>query len=260
MLIYSWNMLFRNEKLDDAFHFIKDAEFDIFCLQEVPPEFINRLKTLPYAISCVEELQLISSKRSFPIYSVILTPHEIVLEKKVPIPDTVDFFRTRVVGAILSLLDTEKIQDRHSHASQFADILIKGEKFRVLNLHLVLSCQRERMMEIKTMFQNIEKDQKTIVCGDFNILETFRISLLNYLLGGDIQEWFLYKRERKNMQKLFAENGLRNPLAGKSTHPISSSQLDHILVPQEYAVVSAEVFKNRHGSDHSPVMVGINKF
>lgn len=255
MIIYSWNMLFENERLQEALSFIQANTFDVFCLQEVPMEFLTQLRLLPYNIASIEELQVVSVKRSFPIYSVILTPHAITGESKVVFSDRQYPLRTKIVRFMLTLLQKERIKKWYSHTSQYADIFISGKSIRVFNLHLPLNYPHVRMEELTTMLQNIKDKENTIVCGDFNILGTFYISVLNYLLGGRLRDWFLYKEERSKMEQVFKEKGLINPLKGKSTHPLSQSQLDHILVPESFSVKEATVICNRHGSDHNPIRV-----
>jgi endonuclease/exonuclease/phosphatase family metal-dependent hydrolase len=95
----------------------------------------------------------------------------------------------------------------------------------------------------------------TVVCGDFNTLESPHITILNWLLGGRARDIFAWRNERRNMQKEFAQLKLQNPLRGRSTHPVARSQLDHILVPETFRVTRAEVLPDRRGSDHNPIFV-----
>ena len=97
----------------------------------------------------------------------------------------------------------------------------------------------------------------TIVCGDFNTIESPLVSLLNWLLGGRISDSFLYKRERTHIEKRFVEHELRNPLRGKITHEFAGSQLDHILVSHAFTVKDAGVLSDRVGSDHHPILADI---
>ena len=97
----------------------------------------------------------------------------------------------------------------------------------------------------------------TIVCGDFNTIESPFVSLLNWLLGGSVSDSFSYRRERTHIEKRFVEHELINPLAGGITHPLSQSQLDHILVSRSFSIKNAVILPDRIGSDHHPIRVEI---
>jgi endonuclease/exonuclease/phosphatase family metal-dependent hydrolase len=256
MIIYSWNMLFANQKLDDAFDFIASCDFDIFCLQEVPAEFLPRLQSLPCFFASIDEWHLHTASRTFLIHSVILSKYPIQHTEAISFPDRRTSLLTRFTRYLLNLLSAEKIIKRDKHTAFFADVLVDSRMFRVFNFHLPLSYPLQRMSDfIHAMKQKQSAD--TVVCGDFNILERFYIALLNWLLGGSLLDWFLFWRERKNMEAQFSALELSNPLVGKSTHPISRSQLDHVLVPATAKVMHREVLTNAHGSDHCPLRVQI---
>ena len=98
-----------------------------------------------------------------------------------------------------------------------------------------------------------------IVCGDFNILEYPKGTILNWILGGPFIDALRFTRERTDMEQRFASYRLTNPLRGKATHNYSrKQQLSHILVPQGSAVRQARVFPGYHGSDHRPVLVEVD--
>lgn len=258
LTIYSWNMLYDNKKLDEAFSFVKNSTFDIFCLQEVPEAFLQKLQTLPYSVVYVEELSITSVKRTFPIYCVIISKHPIVHTQSFDFEETVWEVRTKLTRFVLNFLPSERIVSCRARKSFFADISLDGEVIRVFNLHLSLTYPRQRMVEITEAFHNIDT-KEVIVCGDFNILDTLYISLFNWLLGGTFSEWLLYKKERKVMSTLWKKHSLKNPLTGTITHPVSCSQLDHILVQEGRRVVGASVSKSRYGSDHCPIKIVLEK-
>ncbi len=254
MIIYSWNMLFENSKQDEAIAFITESGFDIFCLQEVPHHFFLRLQSLPYYISHVEESIVVSRHRKFPIYSVILSKHKIIHQGEI-LFDTVErTFRVMFTRFFINLFNKEKVIAIHDHKAMFVDIQVNGKALRIFNLHLSLTYPQRRMEELKQVLQSYVKGG-SIFCGDFNILESFHVSVLNWLLGGKVSEWIFYKIERIKMESLFNHFGVVNPLRHRSTHPISHSQLDHILVPQGVKINEARVIHKRYGSDHCPIVL-----
>jgi endonuclease/exonuclease/phosphatase family metal-dependent hydrolase len=98
----------------------------------------------------------------------------------------------------------------------------------------------------------------TIICGDFNIIETPVAKVGNWLLGAPIKEGLPWYNERVIFEKLFKSLSLQNPLSKKGTYKYFNNQLDHILVPENWKVKKAEVIKNSHGSDHYPIFVEID--
>ena len=50
MRIYSWNVLYENKTFEDVYTYLQKLDFDVIALQEVPQDFLDKLKTLPYAV------------------------------------------------------------------------------------------------------------------------------------------------------------------------------------------------------------------
>ncbi len=258
MIIYSWNMFYENKTLDQAFEFIKNSPFDIFCLQEVPEAFLSKLKTLPCEMAYVKEIELTTSSTQFAVYSVTLSKTPLIEQGEASYANTKSNLGSLIIRSIIDLPRAERVTKWENRKSFFITVQNGSEMFQVFNLHLPLTFPAQRMKELIETMSHCKSEKQVIVCGDFNILETFYIASLNWLFGGKLSDWFFYKRERTSMQKYFENLSLSNPLRGHSTHPISRSQLDHILVPQHAKIHKAAVIKNRFGSDHNPIMVEIS--
>jgi endonuclease/exonuclease/phosphatase family metal-dependent hydrolase len=254
MKIYSWNMLFRNRELDRAFQFITESDFDVFCLQEVPEEFLKQLQTLPYSIAFRAEREIPFKKGVLYNYIVILTKHLITTEGEISHQDYWPLLprRARLFIRLMPLFS--KMESRKN---LYADITIRGTSVRIFNLHLILMHPTLRLKEFETAMAERDSSRPTIVCGDFNILEAPHITILNWLLGGQVNDTFLWTRERTHIEKRFVSHELSNPLRGKSTHPLSRSQLDHILVSHSFSIKNADVLSDRIGSDHHPIRVEV---
>src|SRR3989344_4046315 len=249
--VYSWNMLFRNKELDRAFEFIRNADFDIFCLQEVPEEFLARLKTLPLSLDYhsdfiafrtdVDRLLKRGTERN---YVVILSKHPITAQGEIPFPDYWHLLplRTRIFVTLMWPFYFSKITNR---GGLYVDITMGGMPVRVFNLHLILAQPAWRLKEFELAMAKRNSSWSTIVCGDFNTIEAPHISILNWILGGRISDAFLHRRERTDIEQHFVQHELINTLAGSITHPVSRSQLDHILVSQSFSIKSAEVLPDR---------------
>jgi endonuclease/exonuclease/phosphatase family metal-dependent hydrolase len=257
MIIYSWNMLYRNRELDRAFSFIADAEFDIFCLQEVPEAFLKRLKSLPCSISSHLESEKVHRSKRIPMHNVILSRFPIEKEGVIPFSDYWPLlpWRTRLFVNLMPSRFFARVQNR---SGIYADVLTPNGQLRVFNLHLALIHPAIRLEEFERAMAERDSAQATVICGDFNILESFHITPLNWILGGKLADTFLARRERTHIEKRFVEHELTNALRGTMTHPLSRSQLDHILVSHAFTVENAAVLPDRTGSDHHPIFARIS--
>jgi len=256
MTIYSWNMLFTTRERNRAFEFIANTDFDIFCLQEVPNGFLPRLQELGCHIAYVAEGKRLPPYRPITIYSVILSRYPILNQQMIALPDYSDILRlwTKITLCLLRMIPFSKIQNRYG---LYVDIQTPYGKIRVCNLHITLAHPARRAQEFDALFAHYDQNIPTIICGDFNILEKPHITILNWLFGGKVSDALSYRRERTHIEERFVEHSLTNALRGKVTHPLSQSQLDHILVSHEFVIKNAEVLKDRRGSDHHPIRVEV---
>lgn len=250
-------MLNRNAELDRALTFIRSADFDVFCLQEVPHHFLGRLLDLPchHAYS-VERTYPSETTPSATVrdYLVVLSRYPISREARVPIQDYWDDLptRTRFIIRLLRRFHFTRVSERSNF---LVDIETPNGTVHVYNLHLILAHPEWRLCEFESALATRDKARPTIVCGDFNIVESWPMTVLNWLLGGKVREAFYRTQERTSIEKRFVAHELVNPLRGTITHTLSRSQLDHILVSPTFVIKHAEVLHDRSGSDHNPILV-----
>lgn len=256
MQIYSWNMLYRNRGLDRAFEFVSKSDFDIFCLQEVPENFLKRLQTLPYAIAYHIEMERLLPSGVSRNYSIILTKHRITSQGEISFPNYWPLLplRARLFVQLMPSRYFSRIRSRGGH---YADVIADGVTVRVVNLHLVQAHPAWRLKELEAALATLDQAKPSVVCGDFNTHSKPYTTLLNWILGGKISDFFFYRRERSKVDETIRTHGLTNPLEGKVTHDFSRSQLDHILISSSYRVTDASVIPERYGSDHHPIRVSI---
>lgn len=255
MTVYSWNMLFRNRELPRAFAFIAESDFDLFCLQEVPDAFLARLRTLPYHLAEAVDVDRLFRPRARN-HLVILSRYPIMNTGTMQYPDYWPdlCWYTKLFVHLMRLFHWSKVANRNG---LYADIDTPGKSLRVFNLHLILGRPRSRLKEFETAMALRDLSRATIVCGDFNTIESPYVSPLNWLLGGSAADMLFYRRERTLIEKHFVEHELVNPLRGETTHSFAESQLDHILVSRTLFVRAARVVPDRVGSDHHPIRVEI---
>ncbi len=258
MKVYSWNMLYRNKEPDRAFEFIAHADFDIFCLQEVPETFLKRLKTLPYFIAYRTDVERLLPNGMVRNYVVTLSKHQITAQREIPFDDYWPLLplRTRL---FVVFMPSRFFSPIHNRGGLSVDVVpTGGTTLRVFNLHLVLAQPAWRLEEFERAMLERDHARPTIVCGDFNTLEALHITPLNWLLGGRVSDALRYRRERTTIEQHFVAHQLTNVLRGSITHPFSRSQLDHILVSRTFSVRNAEVLRDSIGSDHRPIRAEIS--
>lgn len=253
-------MLFRNKELDRAFEFITNSDFDIFCLQEVPKEFLERLHTLPcYVAYAIDKERLYPNATVFD-YVVTLSKHPIEKQSTFSFPNYMSELklRTRFFMRMMRYFHFTKLGERNG---QYTDIVVPGfpKPIRVFNVHLILGNPHWRLREFETALVHADPSRLSVVCGDFNIVESRFTATLNWWLGGKVSDMLFHRRERTHIEEHFMSYELINPLRGKITHPFSRSQLDHILVSNSLSVVHAYVLSDSVGSDHHPIVLEINK-
>lgn len=257
MKIYSWNISDRNEKLDQAFHFIQQLEFDVLCLQEVPETFLKRLQILSY--NCIFDIDL---QRLFPYevrtdYLVILTPHQIVKSKTfVTSQGLKQPWRTRCLVHLLKPFGWSPIGN---HGGLYADIQLPEMDLptRVFSVHLRLDSPTERRKEFDIVSGHLSTAYSNIVCGDFNVIDNSWLKPFSWLMGSSLRESTPWYPERTILEEIFNQHGLKNPLRGEPTHTLFSNQLDHILVSKYTKIKKTTVFVDSLGSDHYPVSVSV---
>jgi endonuclease/exonuclease/phosphatase family metal-dependent hydrolase len=253
MKIYSWNMLFRNKKLDEALRWIEKLDFDILCLQEVPEPFLEMLRSLPWHIASASEGVRHFAKEDIPAYVAIVSKHPIAGQEIIPLPDAPLTLRAQAFIRAMRPFHFCRVSGRNALR---ADIALPGraEPLRVISAHVSLSHPAQRAEELAVILANA-KPGDTVICGDFNIIESPRASAVNFLMGGAARDAVRYQDERASVETLFGEHDFHNPLRYQITHPFSLSQLDHILTPASFKLKRSGVSVHAYGSDHRPIFI-----
>ena len=256
MKIYSWNIFYRNPQLESAYQFIKNLDFDILCLQEVPEDFLERLKKLSCHIAFAPEVDRLFSHGIEQNFLVILSRHPVIRTEKFSLPMPHIPRRTRLLVKAMRPLHWSSVRNRHGF---YADIAPNGLSsiIRVFCLHLFLAHPEVRRNEFDIAMKHLDTKFPAIVCGDLNVLDSPFASSFNWLLGGRPSDAFAWRRERREIERQFAKHRLLNPLSGKATYLFPRCQLDHILVSRQLPVERAVVIPERVGSDHNPIQVTI---
>jgi len=252
MKIYSWNVYYHSKTPEKQFEYIKNLDFDILCLQEVPENLLKRFKTLPCNVVSAIDITFFSKKKEKTIYTAILSRYPIRASGAIPFPPI-----KLPVRALWVLKMRSGWIDYRYHGSLYADVDSGNGPVRVFSIHLTLSSPSNRYRELRIVEKFLPRKFCPILTGDFNIIDNSSMKMLGWLAGSPFSESVPWHRERKHVEMLFKEWGLKNPLRKKVTHRFSHSQLDHILVPHDAKVVKAEVVKKTYTSDHHPVMVEV---
>ncbi|MBI2025458.1 endonuclease/exonuclease/phosphatase family protein [Candidatus Kaiserbacteria bacterium] len=174
-------MLFRNRELDRAFKFISESDFDIFCLQEVPEDFLKKLQVLLFSIASRIDVERMHGTDAVRMFNVILSRHQISNSGEILFPEYWHLLplRTRIFVHLMPWRFFSKIRNR---GGLYVDVTVGGKSMRVMNLHLILAQPAWRLKEFETAMAERDPSRPTIVCGDFNTIEAPHISILNWIL------------------------------------------------------------------------------
>jgi endonuclease/exonuclease/phosphatase family metal-dependent hydrolase len=234
----------------EVFETIEKLDFDVLCLQEVTLDLLERLEEFKERLNVEMTLSTDSQNKHIHLYNVILSRLPIVASDNFESPIPYHTFRMRFAIALMSWDGWTPLQEKRT---LFADIKTEKGIVRIFSFHATLHGPINRFKELDEVVKRMSSHTPTIIVGDFNIIEAPQLKILNWLLGSPFQQGLPWYSERLLVERLFADHGLKNPLRGRVTHKFSNSQLDHILVSQEFEIKKAWVEKNSHGSDHQPI-------
>lgn len=252
-----------NKDPDNALSFIRETDADIFCLQEVPHEFLPKLEQLPYQLAYATDFRWITdflsrSKSTSICHLVILSKYPLSnierLSADILMFESLQYKLFRMLMHYVAGWAGPTVE----RGILFADVSINNSPLRIFCVHLPLYSADVRTNELSRVFENLKHGTPNVVCGDFNILDHWTMKPLNWFIGNKFTQALPWFNERKEKEVLFKEAGLTNPLIGMRTQVIAHSQLDHILVPNGTDVLERKVFQETHGSDHNPVMLQVN--
>jgi len=224
----------------------------ILCLQEILQSRIEVLEKLGYHVGKAEDYRHIGSHTGYLATAVkdkksVVSSEKIRYYKSEEKPWWVRFYHERVSG----------VYERHD--AILTTFRFRGKIYRVVNAHLSLACRPKVRVEELTNLISKYADGRTIICGDFNIIN----DVLNRLVSGwAFGYWWsdYWYDERAAANKLFAEYGLVNIFAKKKTTRLPFLlQFDHILIPKAFHVVRKRLSRIPL-SDHKALIATIRVF
>ncbi|MDB5189615.1 MAG: hypothetical protein JWL82_572 [Parcubacteria group bacterium] len=263
MNVYSWNVLYENKELERAFDFIRTANFDLFCLQEVPDVFLERLKTLPYHVASAVEYDFVRRDSVHrQTLSVLLSRYPIAAAANITVPNWFEkpILRERITTAILRFFHIwqwTRTSGNRNHLLARVDIPDVGS-VQVVSAHLTIHGSSARRSELNTIFSALSTELPILIGADLNIFDTYFVSIPSWFFGATLTDALFPWKERAWAEKFFTKHMLVNPLQKRITHRAAQTQLDHILVSNTLKVKSASVTPVRYGSDHNPVHVELS--
>jgi len=247
MRIITWNVFNRNKKIKKGIRYILSLSPDVICLQEVPLNILEWLKTVPtYTVSfCHDWINRRSETKN--CYICTLTKQKTLRVQS----------RTFGPGPIRSILNTfiymRMLHNVEQHRMLAITIKTPVGKLQIVNTRL--SCASDIISRLEMFHDMIQAVRRkaipTIYCGDFNIFDSKVVKLLTgWLRGFHVFDYRI--NERIVFEILFAKERLVNIFRGKSTIFVNRPllQLDHILIPNHMRVKEKHIEKRRHGSDH----------
>lgn len=262
--LVSWNVFVLNPRIADACAFIRDMDFDVLCLQEVPDALLEQLRSLPYhLVSSIDTIWVTDAhhpdRGESTMHHVILSKHPIVAHTAYAASElpTRMPWQTHFYYFLRYHLRMWRGGAMRARTFISANINVSDTTIRVFSAHLPLYTPQIRMSEFRSLCLHLSENIPNIVCGDFNVLDNWLMRPLNWLQGGSFASAMPWTHERADMQEQFKMSGFINPLHAKNTHKFAGCQLDHILVPIDTPTSNAQVIPELYGSDHYPVTVTI---
>jgi endonuclease/exonuclease/phosphatase family metal-dependent hydrolase len=269
--ILSWNVNYENTRIEEVCVFVRkmliEESYDLLCMQEVSEQLFKRLSNnTDFFIEKGLDAALQFPDGAHPIYHVIISKIKASSSKELAailIPNIhtgnpfSPFLRFKNIWINPALKRGFLSADFSFNTNSTAHSL------RIFSIHPPLSSPQDRIDDLALVFKELSKDSPNIVCGDFNILETYPVKLLNWMLRGHFKQALPSFPERSQMELLFKIVGLKNPHAGMhlKTQREARSQLDHILVPITATVIDQTALTGTRagfiGSDHYPVVATV---
>lgn len=259
MKIFNWNFSMLNRKVKESIDFALSQEADVYCFQEMNREGLDYLKKFDsYHMAHLSEYY--KNGRDYG-FLVTLSKYPIVKENvsKYCLDRKNSFWeRSRVFNRFLEIYTKDK-----ESLSVEVDTEIGIKKIH--NLHLTWAVgPTKRLNQFKNFLNQNNPNSQDLICGDLNIIDNhlYIYDLVAYFILGYKREDLFFK-ERKAFDEIFKEKNFQNPFSNNKSCPIMfghhQTQLDHILVPQDFEIIYTSDFKKTFGSDHRPQMIEILK-
>lgn len=257
MKICSWNLLYTNKTSNKVLRFIRETDYNIYCLQEVPTETVKYLGKLGYNIEHCLDSAIFNSDKTEKDLSHLVILSKPKISKKIVIPHGKKSNTIR--GALASyFICGFHMPDliKTGFNSMYIDVEEKDRKYRVFNSHFkLMQGYKGKVQDFKDLRRNL--DHIPIFCGDYNILDTYPVKMLNWANGHNLSEIVLGS-ERKELDAILEANGLVNHFKGQKTYKSFHTQLDHIITPNFIKIGERKNHSdNLHGSDHHPIMIEV---
>ncbi len=249
MKILNWNIWIDNpNQIKNLKQLIEIENPDIVCLQEANEktlEFCKLLTNYNYC-HCIDFARPINQIKSTLFNKPSSVSYLITLSKYPIIQTQTDLLHTQKPNTFLA----KHKGINNPREFQYIDILKNNDLYRIFNLHLEMAAgSKRRISEFQRALKYYDETKNNIICGDFNIFARPTLNLLTgWGLGLSIREYFV--NERRAFQKIFDQYSFDNIFKRKVTYPKFRLQLDHILIPKEFNILSKKIPKNLLDSDH----------
>ena len=241
MKVVSFNIYKRNKKLETVLSFIKDGEFDVVCLQEVPIEVVeNFLQLAPYSHVADEYVEYGRTGRIDHLKLVILSW----------LPIT----KTTVTKHKKHETNSKKYRQ---FELEFQSVVVRYKRklIRINNVHFkCVAGPLYRLESLDEVIESLPSVRRSIICGDFNTFGRIWTNIFLYKIFKYSKSEVLINEYQALNDKIIQHN-YHNSLEGLSTFSRLPLQLDYILVSKDMLVLERVKYKQRFGSDHHPIMV-----
>lgn len=248
MKIITWNILDKNKKIEASLDWIFGFNPEVICFQEYPSNSMRFLNQKGYSFVTARDCNYLPLNKKNQLKSLLV----IGIKKEIK-------YRAKVIPLEIPAKNIiQKITNlRECIEGLKITIRRKGKEINLFNIHLsVAAGHSTRLKQINKILEESSKEK--IICGDLN---NFGHPLYNWLIGFILnfkpKDYLI--NEKRDFEKIYKRNNLKNLFSGKVTYPLTRQQLDHILISKDVIVKKKKVLKKGSNfSDHLPLLVEID--
>ncbi len=240
MKVLSFNIYKRNRRLDEVLQFIREGEFDVVCLQEVPIEVVDRFLALaPYSHVANEYYEYTRTGKVDHLQLVVLSWLPIV----------------KATAAKHKNHDTP-LKKYRKFDLEFQSVMVryKRKDIRIHNVHFkCVAGPTYRLDSLQEVIDSLPSTRRSIICGDFNTIGRIWTNIFLYKIFRYSKSEILLN-EYTALQEKIAAHEYHNAFAGLRTFAKMPLQLDYILASKDLLVLERVRYQKRFGSDHYPIL------
>lgn len=245
MKIITWNVRSKNARLPRLLAAALTEKPDILCLQEVPRKKLPLVEAIA-GYRVVSTVDIKGKTRDKDIMTCIVSAIPIAKTETVTFTPPVkpSLWEKLVYRAVNAFSET--------YSALVVDLSVDTQPIRIISTRLSMAIRTtDRLFHASRLLSLATSRTPTVICGDFNIVDSRLVNLLSgWARGFRLPDYLV--SERKRFETMVKRYHMVNIFRGSPTWATRypALQFDHIIVPNTMTVKTHFVAKKRYGSDH----------